>query len=166
VGREKGRRSAACGQAGFLTQATHEGTRWQFGLRATATNTLTGRQVGPHLERLHSLRSSGQSVVIDGRCLSACTMVLGMIPRDRICVTSRARLGFHAAWRLDQAGRQISAEDGTELLMSVYPQLVRDWISRRGGLSPRLIYLSGGELASVYPSCNAGDWHPGRAHGH
>ena len=130
-----------------------------------------GGQIGPYLEKLQSLRSSGQSVIIDGPCLSACTMVLGMIPRDRICVTARARLGFHAAWHQDQAGRQISDKDGTEYLMNVYPQQVRDWINHRGGLSPKLIYLSGGDLASMYSRCNgsgstAGDWPPGREHGH
>ena len=123
-----------------------------------------GGRIGSYVEKLKSLRSSGESVIIDGPCLSACTMVLGMIPRDRICVTSRARLGFHAAWHPDRAGRQISDEGGTELLKSMYPQQVRDWIDRRGGLSPHLIYLSGGELASMYPRCNGSnataDWRP------
>jgi hypothetical protein len=140
-----------------------------------------GGQIGPYLEKLQSLRNSGQNVIIDGPCLSACTMVLGMIPHDRICVTPRARLGFHAAWRRDPSGRQTTSRDGTELLMSVYPQQVRDWISRRGGLSPQLMYLSGGELASMYPACGAGapatadrgsrrehvaqGLHPSKAHG-
>jgi hypothetical protein len=67
---------------------------------ALATKRITddpGGQIGPYLESLAALRSSGEQVVIDGPCLSACTMVLGVIPRDHICVTSRARLGFHAA---------------------------------------------------------------------
>jgi hypothetical protein len=132
----------------------------------------SGGQLGAYLEKLQSLRSSGQSVIIDGPCLSACTMVLGMIPRDRVCVTPRARLGFHAAWRPDQVGRRTSAQEGTDLLMSVYPQQVRDWINRRGGLSPHLIYLSGEELASMYPRCDGSNatatanWHPGRDHSH
>ncbi|HEY6258197.1 MAG TPA: hypothetical protein VIY51_20640 [Xanthobacteraceae bacterium] len=124
---------------------------------ALATVRITsdpGGQIGPYLEKLQSLRNSGQNVIIDGPCLSACTMLLGVIPRDRICVTPRAQLGFHAAWQPDQAGRRTVSPDGTELLMSVYPQQVRNWISRRGGLSPQLIYLTGGELASMYPSCN------------
>jgi len=129
-----------------------------------------GGQIGPYLEKLQSLRSSGESVIIDGPCLSACTMVLGMIPRDRICVTSRARLGFHSAWHPDRAGRQVSDQSGTNLLMSMYPQQVRDWVNRRGGLSTHLIYLSGGELASMYPSCNGSNatanWDPGRQHDH
>ena len=42
--------------------------------------------------------------MIDGACLSACTLVLGIVPRERICVTQRAMLGFHAAWMPGPAG--------------------------------------------------------------
>ena len=123
---------------------------------ASATMRITsdpGGQIGPYLENLASLRSSGERVVIDGPCLSACTMVLGVIPRDHLCVTPRARLGFHTAWRPDSAGRPVVSRDGTELLMTVYPQPVRDWIARRGGLSPHMKYLTGRELTSMYPAC-------------
>ena len=125
-------------------------------LSAVRITSDPGGQIGPYMAKLDALRNSGQSVIIDGPCLSACTMVLGVIPRDHLCVTSRARLGFHAAWRLNEAGRQVTSPDGTELLMSTYPQPVRDWIARRGGLSPHLIYLTGNELASMYPVCQQG----------
>ena len=39
---------------------------------------------------------SGEKVIIDGPCLSACTLVLSTVPSNRICVTKRAVLGFHA----------------------------------------------------------------------
>ena len=123
---------------------------------ASATKRISddpGGQLGPYLQKLAALRSSGEQVVIDGKCLSACTMVLGVIPRDHICVTSRAQLGFHAAWRPDEAGRQVTSREGTELLMDNYPPQGRDWISRRGGLTPHMIFLSGRELASMYPTC-------------
>lgn len=125
-------------------------------LPASATMRITsdpGGQIGPYLENLASLRSSGERVVIDGPCLSACTMVLGVIPRDHLCVTPRARLGFHTAWRPDSSGHPVVSKDGTELLMTVYPQAVRDWIARRGGLSPRMKYLEGHELTAMYPAC-------------
>jgi hypothetical protein len=112
-----------------------------------------GGQIGPYLENLVALRSSGERVIIDGPCLSACTMVLGVIPRERICVTPRARLGFHAAWHPGDDGRPIVSRGGTQLLMDVYPQAVRKWIARRGGLNQRMMYLSGRELASMYPVC-------------
>lgn len=127
-----------------------------FALPSSATVRITndpGGEIGPYLERFETLRKSGQNVVIDGPCLSACTMLVGVIPRDHLCVTSRARLGFHSAWRPDEAGRQVVSPDGTDLLMNAYPQQIRDWIARRGGLSPRLIYLAGSELASMYPAC-------------
>ena len=122
---------------------------------ASATKRISddpGGQLGPYLQKLAVLRSSGEQVVIDGKCLSACTMVLGVIPHDHICVTSKAQLGFHAAWR-PEAGRQVTSLEGTELLMDNYPQQVRDWIARRGGLTPHMIFLSGRELASMYPTC-------------
>jgi hypothetical protein len=58
-----------------------------------------GGQIGPYLENLVALRSSGERVIIDGPCLSACTMVLGVIPHERICVTARARISCGVASR-------------------------------------------------------------------
>jgi hypothetical protein len=113
-----------------------------------------GGQIGPYLQNLVALRNSGERVIIDGPCLSACTMLLGVIPRERICVTSRARLGFHAAWHPGQNGRPVQSRAATKLLMEIYPDNVRSWISRRGGLSERMIFLNGRELASMYPTCN------------
>ena len=112
-----------------------------------------GGQIGPYLERLVALRNSGERVIIDGPCLSACTMVLGVIPRERICMTGRARLGFHAAWHPAGNGQQVASYGGTQLLMQVYPRKVRSWISRKGGLSGRMMYLQGRELAQMYPTC-------------
>jgi hypothetical protein len=113
----------------------------------------TGGQIGPYLEQLVAIRESGQRVIIDGPCLSACTLVLGVIPRERICVTPRARLGFHAAWNHDQNGQPATNRGGTQLLMAVYPQRVKNWIAKRGGLTRNMKFLSGRELASMYPTC-------------
>src|SRR5438874_1345875 len=112
-----------------------------------------GGQIGPYLESLVALRSSGERVIIDGPCLSACTLVLGVIPRERICVTRRARLGFHAAWHPGENGRPAPSRGGTQLLMDIYPQHVRQWIARRGGLTQDMKYLTGRELASMYSTC-------------
>jgi hypothetical protein len=129
-----------------------------FASPSSATVRITsdpGGEVRAYLKGFQWLRRSGQKVIIDGPCLSACTLVLGAIPRAHLCVTSRARLGFHAAWRPNGSGRPIVSRGGTELLMSNYPLKIRDWIVRRGGLSPHLMYLTGRELASMYPACRA-----------
>src|ERR1044072_6830045 len=64
-----------------------------------------GGEVGPFLDLFARVRASGERVVIDGPCLSACTLVLSTVPNDRICVTRRAILGFHAARSMDARGR-------------------------------------------------------------
>ena len=55
-----------------------------------------GGAVDAYLAAFSRVRQSGERVIIDGPCLSACTLVLSTIPRNRICVTRRAVLGFHA----------------------------------------------------------------------
>jgi len=112
-----------------------------------------GGQIGPYLENLAALRNSGERVIIDGPCLSACTMVLGVIPYEKLCVTPRARLGFHAAWHPGENGNKVMSRAATQLLMEIYPERVRSWIKERGGLSPRMMYLTGRELAAMYQTC-------------
>jgi hypothetical protein len=112
-----------------------------------------GGQVGPFLDLFESVRESGERVVIDGPCLSACTLVLSVVPGNRICVTRRAVLGFHAARSMDRRGRMYAEPEASELVLEAYPAEVRGWIQRRGGLSSHLLLLRGRELAAIYPSC-------------
>ncbi len=65
----------------------------------------------------------------------------------------RARLGFHAAWEFGHAGRPVTNPMATRFLLAMYPPSVRSWIKRRGGLNGKMIYLSGRELAAMYPRC-------------
>ena len=112
-----------------------------------------GGQVGPFLELFDRVRESGERVVIDGPCLSACTLVLSTVPSERICVTRRAVLGFHAARSMDRRGRMYAEPEASQAVLEAYPAPVRGWISRRGGLTSRLLLLRGRELAAIYPTC-------------
>jgi hypothetical protein len=112
-----------------------------------------GGEVGEYLRLFAAVRATGERVVIDGPCLSACTLLLSTIPNNRICVTSRAVLGFHAARAVDAYGRIYAAPDATQVVVATYPPAVRAWIRRRGGLTSRLILLRGRELAAIYPRC-------------
>ena len=112
-----------------------------------------GGQVGPFLDLFDRVRESGERVVIDGPCLSACTLVLMTVPEERICVTRRAVLGFHAARSIDRRGRTYAEPEASRAVLESYPGPVRDWISRRGGLTSRMLLLRGRELAAIYPRC-------------
>jgi hypothetical protein len=123
---------------------------------ATAVATIRigddgGGQIGAYLAKYRALRASGERVEIDGACASACTMLLGIVPRNRICVTQRASLVFHSAW--DAQADQAVAADGNRILWSNYPESVRHWIKRHGGLRDHVITLRGPELAAMFPTC-------------
>ena len=112
-----------------------------------------GGRIGTYVDKYQDLRTSGEAVIIDGLCASACTIVLGTVPRDKICVTSHANLGFHAAWDFGANGRAITNPEATQMLYSMYPSAVRRWIAARGGLTPHMIFLRGKQLMSMYRPC-------------
>lgn len=112
-----------------------------------------GGQVGPFIDLFDEVRASGERVVIDGPCLSACTLVLSVVPHDHICVTRRAILGFHAARSIDRRGKIYAEPEASQLVLEAYPGPVRDWIIRRGGLTSRLLLLRGRELNAMYRPC-------------
>jgi hypothetical protein len=123
-----------------------------------------GGQIGHYLQTFAGLRSSGERVVVDGDCLSACTLVLGLIPQDRICATPRARFGFHAAWMPDVDGRPVTSPMGTQALWNIYPGNVRSWINRHGGLSRHMIFIQGRSLSGIVASCDQPAQRAERAH--
>jgi hypothetical protein len=112
-----------------------------------------GGRIGAYVDKYQGLRSSGETVIIDGLCASACTIILGAVPHDKICVTSHANLGFHAAWDFGANGRVVTNPEATQMLYSMYPSQVRRWIAQRGGLTPHMIFLRGRQLMSMYRPC-------------
>lgn len=115
-----------------------------------------GGLVEEYKTKYSRIRDRGERVIIDGICNSACTLVLGIVPLNRICVTPRASLGFHEAY-IDKrwtAGIRIASASGTADLLSYYPRPLRDWINRQGGLTPQMKRLRNGpDLWRVIDPC-------------
>ena len=84
-----------------------------------------GGRIGTYVDKYQGLRTRARPVIIDGLCASACTIVLGAVPHDRICVTSHANLGFHAAWDFGANGRAVTNAEATQMLYSMYPTPVK-----------------------------------------
>ena len=114
-----------------------------------------GGKMGDYATHFQQVRDAGEPVVIAGTCVSACTMVLGLVPSARICVTHNAVLGFHAAWMFDRSGKRVVSPSGTQYLMRTYPAPVRAWIARHGGLTAKMMYLRGRDLATIVQPCNS-----------
>jgi hypothetical protein len=113
-----------------------------------------GGEVSEYVQKFHELRKAGEHLVIDGPCLSACTLFTGIIPHDHVCVTRHAVLGFHAASYFDDARHTlVPTRQGTQVIMRLYPPEIRDWIERHGGLKPQIMTLRGKELSALYDIC-------------
>src|SRR5260370_3923846 len=96
-----------------------------------------GGYVEEYKTKYQRVRDRKERVIIDGICNSACTLVLGIVPMNKVCVTPRASLGFHQAY-YDKAftfGIKVTSSGGTSDLMSYYPDTVKDWIRRNGGVT-------------------------------
>jgi hypothetical protein len=78
------------------------------------------------------------------------------ITRDKVCVTPRASLGFHQAY-YDKAftfGIKVTSYEGTSELMAFYPQPVKEWISRNGGLTTEMKKIKNGpDLWKIVDPC-------------
>jgi hypothetical protein len=80
-----------------------------------------GGEVSSYLRTFYEMRATGERIVIDGPCLSACTLLTGIVPRDHVCVTRRAVLGFHAAsYYNDVSPSLVPTRAGTRLVMRLY----------------------------------------------
>ena len=115
-----------------------------------------GGNVDDYKAKYAKIRDRGERVVIDGICNSACTLVLGIVPLNRICATPRASLGFHQAYydKRWTAGLRVTSIAGTDELMSYYPATVKDWIARRGGLTADMKRVHNGrELWAIIDPC-------------
>jgi hypothetical protein len=83
------------------------------------------------------------NVRIAGPCVSACTILLGYIPRERICVSSKAFLGFHSG----------TPDFITEDLLRAYPLDIRLWIAQHGGLTHQIIWLKAPDIYGYFRKC-------------
>jgi hypothetical protein len=74
---------------------------------------------------------------------SACTVLIGYIPRQHICVAPGGYLGFHWA----------TAGFATQELWSAYPSDIRLWISQHGGLSDQMLWLQAPSIYRYFRKC-------------
>jgi hypothetical protein len=126
---------------------------------ASADYRITQDYGGPierYKAKYAAIRDRGERVIIDGVCNSACTLLLGIVPLNRVCVTPRASLGFHMPY-YDMAatdGVKVVSYAGTGDFLSYYPEGLKDWLNRHGGLTPDVKRIKNGpELWAIVDPC-------------
>jgi hypothetical protein len=103
----------------------------------------TGGSLADYTARWAAHRRDGVRVRIAGPCNSECTMLLGQIPRDRICVTPEASLGFRRA--------DLSAT--TAALWKSYPTDIKLWITEHGGLTQDVSWMRAPDVYRYFNKC-------------
>jgi hypothetical protein len=94
--------------------------------------------------RWEKLALQHPNVRVTGMCLSACTILLGYVPRRDICVTPSAVFGFHLA----------TMQSATDELWKAYPDDIRAWINQNGGLEFfKIRWLQAPEIFKFFQKC-------------
>lgn len=104
-----------------------------------------GGAIFEFMAKYDKLRESGRKVRIDGLCVSACTLVTGLVPAERVCVTPYGTMAFHSA-AIETPLGDVYSKEGTELIWNIYPESIHKLLKAKGwdGASahPELIYVT------------------------
>ena len=113
----------------------------------------SGGYLARYLVDLEKLKRLGvRQLQLDTTCASACTVYLRL--GDRVCVTDRARIGFHKILLRERTrfgpirARLKSAEHNfNDKFLQRLPANIRSWRGIRNGLPRRMVWLKGEEAA-------------------
>lgn len=137
------------------------------GSAASAHQTRTikrdlGGTIHKYISAYETEAKRGTRYVIDGPCASACTVILGIIPKERVCVTERAMLGFHSGYIWTLIWR-VHSRSATEQMWSYYPPEVQAELIAihfwNGGLGQKHLDMMWIKASRFYPIC--GEPRPG-----
>ncbi|MGP1355747.1 hypothetical protein [Roseicyclus sp.] len=107
-----------------------------------------GGSVVGYAQAVARLRGQDTLVVFNGRCASACTLFLAL-EDHRTCVAPGASFLFHGA----HGANHDMNEWGTRFMMGQYPEWVRTWIARNGGLTSRVIRMDYAYASQFMRTC-------------
>jgi hypothetical protein len=112
----------------------------------------SGGEVGAFKAAAREIKRSGRRVVINGPCLSACA-ILADEARSNVCVTSKARFGFHKGFVLEQP----TAGGPMRFVKRFTPRHSRDvagWVNRNGGFPNRgFRYMNASAAKHIWRGC-------------
>ena len=69
-------------------------TGWRIDREGYAVVQCYRTFIDQYKRKYAAIRDSGERVIIDGVCNSSCTLVLGIVPLNRICATPRVLLSL------------------------------------------------------------------------
>jgi hypothetical protein len=131
-----------------------------FAANANATVVIArdpGGLIDAFLHKYEVIRASGDQVIVAGPCISACTMMLGIVPDSKICATPGGVFGFHSGFEM-LPGLSRSARYSpywTRVMWRGYPERVRNLLRSHGwngGPHPSLIMIRATDIVRPCPN--------------
>lgn len=90
-----------------------------------------GGVITDYIVKYNIWRQQNLKIRIDDVCISACTLVTGLIRPENVCTSEFGVLAFHSASQYDHY-----SPEGTRLLWQLYPNNVKDALITRGWKEP------------------------------
>jgi hypothetical protein len=116
-------------------------------------HTSFGGDVEEFLDSYEDKRDTGRPVKVTGTfCISACTLVLSVMPKERLCSDPNTQFGFHSATVQGKF-----APGPSRSLFHTYPQALQDKLRSLGvdpddptiANHPDVIFIQATELAKI-----------------
>ena len=108
-----------------------------------------GGQLTHYVDMYTMLSAAEGKVEFDGICASGCTLALGFLKAENVCVMHGSKWGFHTA----SQGEEFSS-DGTNFAWAMYPEWVRTLLADHGmdgkSAHPDLVWFPG---TTFYKRC-------------
>lgn len=104
-----------------------------------------GGNVEDHLKFYQRIHAAALPLRIEGDCISACTLALGMFTSSEICMTDKGSFGFHMAAVDGIPNRRLT----NRLVHRWYPAKVQQWIKRHAPLTPEVQFMYADEAKEL-----------------
>ena len=123
-----------------------------MGTKAAVVSHDEGGLLTKYFRKYSEMRDRGELVIIDGECISACTLAIALLPPSKVCATPKGSFGFHSAsFETVDSRTHVKifqdAPEMTRIMFDLYPGYVRARLAKLGwdGSQPHreLIFLKG-----------------------
>ena len=111
-----------------------------------------GGDIVQRIDEILQLERANRAVMIEGACMSACTMYLAL---EDVCLMPSAVLGFHVPYYSDAPMTNAQQARWVSIIAAHYPATVEAWFRATAGPDGKVHLLGGSELiaAGVAPAC-------------
>lgn len=123
-----------------------------------------GGRNATYFNKFKHLANEGRRIIIDGDCASACTLVIHKEAGSIVCITPRARMGFHQPYRLKFGfvNRSTLERDKVDKvwqrIVNGYPPTIRRMVinapdPKRGARTTDILWLEYKDLRKAIKPC-------------